>query len=378
MRPRTESGETGDVGEARKRAATLPPVSRARPPTVQPIGLPPVPPGATLPAGSGIPDGYRGHERSGGHERSDAHERPAHDRSGAHAAPGYGRPLAIDSIPPVPTASASLPIVEPVVDQPPTRNSGPPQQVDLENAITNPPPLRRTMLPPLATRLPAIISGSGGGIEDDMRVTAPRKPVVPRADSEDDPAITGEKMPIHNVRAMTPMIDDAGRTEPSMPKLDFPLKPPPASNPNIELPSSSPFDEAFEDVDAGATLQGDPLRKAVDLASRLDAAGERDEWSAETPVMAPSKAELRALLGVPDVTRKQSIDEIDRLHRAVSEMPSDPEILPPPAIPEGPRPRALPTTVEVNPDDIEAAIEVAPPSSRRTALGISKPKKPTK
>nr|MBA3501362.1 hypothetical protein [Deltaproteobacteria bacterium] len=214
---------------------------------------------------------------------------------------------------------------------------------DLENAITNPPPLRRTMMPPIATRLPAFM------IEDDMHVTAPRAPLT-------------------NAQAAS-ILEDASRTEPALPKVNLPLKAP-ASNPNIELP------------DAGETLSGDPLRKAISLASRADSI-ERDEWSAETPVVAPSKAELRALLGVPDVTRKQSIDEIDRLHLASMNVDSDPEILPPPAIldsPSGGTRRPMPITAEVDPDDIESAIEVAPPA-RRTAIGILKPqqkKPPTK
>ena len=300
-RPHTESG-SGDVGEARKKAATLPPAPRTRAPTVPPIGMMVPPPG------------------------------------GAEAV----------SIPPVPTPSSSLPAVAPVVDIPASRAGGPPPHVDLENAVTNPPPVRRTKQPPLATRLPAFV----GQAEDDLKVTAPRQPIRDDADA----AITGERIPIHYV-------EDAGRTEPSLPKVALPLQPPPPSDASIALP------------DAGATLSGDPLKKAVDLAARLDSAGERDEWSAETPVVAPSKAELRALLGVPDVTRKQSLDELDRLHRQVAEHESDPEILRPPSIVDAPRPRALPQTKEVDPEDIEAAIELAPPA-RRNAIATAKPKKP--
>lgn len=295
-RPRTESGEssTGGIGDAaaRKRAATLPPISRQRAPSVHPPGLAPLlpapPPG--LPA---MPPGA--------------------------------------ALEPEPAASTSLPAVEPAVDAPPMRHSGPPQPVDLENAVTNPPPLRRTMMPPLATRLPAYV---GNTVEDDLRITAPRRPV---------------------------QAHDAGHTEPSVPMLELPLKPPPASDPEIE-------------IDPHATLSGDPLQKAIDLAARAEAVGERDEWSAETPVVAPSKAELRALLGVTDVTRKQSVEEIDRLHHAARELQSEPEILAPPPIADTPSAatrRPLPSTAEVDPEDIEAAIELAPPA-RRTAIGIIK------
>jgi hypothetical protein len=93
----------------------------------------------------------------------------------------------------------------------------------------------------------------------------------------------------------------------------------------------------------------------------------------ETPVVAPSAAELRALMGAPDVTRQQSVDEIDRLHLAARALAaSDPEILPPPAIPET---RRKPITAEVTDEDIEAAIELAPPA-RKNAIAIAKPKKP--
>ena len=121
------------------------------------------------------------------------------------------------------------------------------------------------------------------------------------------------------------------------------------------------------------------MKRAVDLAARIDAAGERDEWSAETPVVAPSRAELRSLLGVPDVTRKQSLEELDLLHQATIDRPSDPEILPPPVISDL---RQRVATAEVDPDDIEAAIELAPPAragtgkAARNALAVAKPKKP--
>jgi len=338
-RPRTESDGSG-AGDAtaRKRAATIPPLPRNRPPSVQPAsfaGLPAMPPGATM----GASVNARGEVE----------------------------------LPPVPepTASTSLPIVSPEYDQPPMRNSGPPQTVDLESMVTNPPPLRHTMKPPMATRLPAFM------IEEDMRVTAPRRPVRDDRvegswarpgdrDHDNDAAVTGERMPIVNIGPF----EDAGRTEPSMPAAALPLQPPPASNPNIYLPH-----------DPGATLSGDPLKKAIGLAARAEAV-ERDEWSIETPVVAPSKAELRALLGVPDVTRQQSVEEIERLQLAVRDHHSDPEILQPPAImdsPSGRIRRPLPNTAEVDPDDIESAIEIAPPA-RKTAIGIVKQikKPPTK
>src|SRR5205814_692036 len=98
---------------------------------------------------------------------------------------------------------------------------------------------------------------------------------------------------------------------------------PPASNPEIRLPDK-PW--------------------AAGLAARIDAALDTDDFGGETPVIAPTAAELRALLGVPDVTKQQSIDEIERLHRKAQERPSDEEILV-----RRPHP-----TSEVTEDDIES------------------------
>nr|MDQ3370719.1 hypothetical protein [Myxococcota bacterium] len=148
------------------------------------------------------------------------------------------------------------------------------------------------------------------------------------------------------------------------------------SDPSIELPrdpwdTGADHDAAAADEHAGATMSGDPLRRAVDIAARIDAALDHDEWNIETPVIAPSKAELRALLGVPDPTRKQSYDELERLHRATQEESSDPEVLLPP--------RRGGVTAEVDPDDIESAIELAPPA-RRSTIAVAKqpPAKPAK
>ena len=55
------------------------------------------------------------------------------------------------------------------------------------------------------------------------------------------------------------------------------------------------------------------------LAARLDAQIDED-FGTETPIVAPTRAELQALLDTPpDATRKQSIEEIERLHREAME-----------------------------------------------------------
>ena len=103
------------------------------------------------------------------------------------------------------------------------------------------------------------------------------------------------------------------------------------------------------------------------LAARIDAAIDAD-FGGETPVKAPTRAELQAAAGVPpDATRLQSFEELERLKRAATERPSDPGLQ---LTRRAPHP-----TAEVDDNDIEAAIELAPPA-RRTALGVAK-KKPT-
>lgn len=89
----------------------------------------------------------------------------------------------------------------------------------------------------------------------------------------------------------------------------------------------------------------------------------------ETPVNAPTKAELRMLLGQPDPTRQQSLDELELLHRRAAEA-SDTSL---PVLHE--RRPPYPTT-EVDPDDIESAIEIAPPARRApNAIAFAKPPK---
>ncbi len=238
-----------------------------------------------------------------------------------------------------PSFSPAIPTVTP------TRMGGPPEPTDLDAAITNPPPLRRgggtapRDIGP-ARRLPGILLeqdaldhdarlGPSAG-DDDVRVTAPRTPVVTPT------TLAGHVAPVISA------VEDAGRTEPSIPRVELPLRAPPTNPPQD-----------------GSWANG--------LASRIDSA--IDDWSLETPVAPPTKAELRALLGAPDPTRQQSLEELERLHAVTRDLKSDPQILPP---------RNIHTTHEVDPDDIEASIEIAPRARTRSpsAIGVAKPKKP--
>jgi hypothetical protein len=205
------------------------------------------------------------------------------------------------TVPPLAAPGRRAPTIQP----PESRTSGPPLPVDLENAVTNPPPLRG------------------------------RPSNAPPALLIDD--------------------DNPGATEPSMPRFDLPLKAPPSSSPGITPPPA----------------HGSP-EWSKGLAARIDAALDDpgdDPWSMDTPVRAPSKAELRALLGQPDPTRQQSLDELEALHRRAVEA-SDTSL---PVLQERRHPYP---TAEVDPDDIESAIEIAPPARRApSAIAVAKPPK---
>jgi hypothetical protein len=144
--------------------------------------------------------------------------------------------------------------------------------------------------------------------------------------------------------------DDAAQTQPRMDAIGD------TTQPDVPLPEAR-----------GATLggaQGAESSWARGLAARLDAQLEED-FGTETPVVAPTKAELQALLGqAPDPTRKQSLDELEALHRETRERHSQDLDLE--------RRRPFPTS-EVDEADIEAAIELAPPA-RRNAIGVAKKK----
>lgn len=249
-------------------------------------------------------------------------------------------------------SAPNLPPAE--VSATPSRLSGPPEPVELENATTNPPPLRRGggSQPPIRDSVPGVQRLPGILLEreavehdlrlfpdqrasdDDIRVTAPRIPVSPVT-------LAG-----HSSAEYELAYEDAGRTEPSMQRVELPLRAPPTDPPPSEV-----------------TPQW-----SRSLAQRVDAV--LDEWGLETPVAPPTKAELRTLLGVPDVTKEQSLAEIERLHVQAREMQSDPAIFPPRS--------PVRDTHEVDPDDIESSIEVAPRARTLgpSTIGVAKPKKP--
>jgi len=203
----------------------------------------------------------------------------------------------------------------------------------------------------------AAIEASAARQESAARPTGPirAKPPTPGARKR---AATLPPMAIRRAPTVPPPMrapsgGDDDDPDVTQPRLRMPIPAPPTSSPNIKLPVA-PW--------------------ASGLAARIDAAIESfhrpgDDFGGETPVIAPTAAELRALIGIPDPTRQQSIEELERLHfEARNAEPSEPEIL---------QVRRLHPTAEVDPDDIESAIELAPPARRKAlALGIAK-KKPS-
>ncbi len=299
------------------------------------------------------------------------------------------------TVQPTPIPRRSSPTIPPLEG----RHSGPPMPVDLENATTNPPPLRynTTLAPEAAPRPPAKRpelfprEQVPAHIHTDATATG-----IPKA-SEHDLEERVTLPPLNEDMRSTIPPDLAGRTVPSMPAMDESnISVGDDTSPSLDIAGidtldihpgereearTNPAMPKFVDEDGGASSRAPgrttstrpskpPPGAKSGLASRIDAAMANDEWGPETPVKAPTSAELRSLLGQPDPTRQQSIEEIERLHQASKDVETpDPEFL-------NRRRRANHSTNEVDPDDIEAAIEIHPPARRPSTIGVAKPKKP--
>ncbi len=132
-----------------------------------------------------------------------------------------------------------------------------------------------------------------------------------------------------------------------------------------------PVKSALAEAQARDTVDGMPVQNgetaesswARGLAARLDAQLDAD-FGTETPVRGPTRAELQALLdSPPDVTKQQSLDELERLHQETRERPSEQDL-------DFTRRAPYPTR-EIEDADIEAVIEVAP-QARRNVIGVAK------
>jgi putative nucleotidyltransferase with HDIG domain len=299
------TGERSPLG----RTPTSPPVIAERPP----LGRAPTAPPAERRAPTSPPTG----------------ERPPLGRASTVTASGVTDGTTERKPPPPPRAKTdAVPLVEAHDERssPWSTSPPPPPAPELDTAITIPPPLRRARNSP-AARAQAVIVDDDPASGNSLRITAERAAAQPL----DDDSNTQPSLRIGKPQAPTTLAGHAGG---------------PRSHPDITQ-EQSPW--------------------SAGLAARIDAALD-DDFGGETPVIAPTKAELRALLGQPDVTRQASIEEIEALRLAADDIPSEPDIL---------RPRH-PMTEEVMPEDIEAAIELAPPARRHAPniIAVAKKKKP--
>lgn len=224
--------------------------------------------------------------------------------------------------------------------------SSPWSNADLDAAATLPPQHNRSRNSPVA-RAQAVI------VDDDdleIRVTAER-PV-------EDVTVKRDIGPAHiSPFSSSPFDDD-----------DEPAPPPRAQQPRRRTTTSAVIRR--EDLARSVAPMNLPDTPWADgLAARIDAALTDDDFGGETPVIAPTKEELEALLGRPEPTRQVPFEEIEALRHASEDEPSEPEL-------EILRPRK-PLTEEVLPEDIEAAIEIAPPARRApNIIAVAKKKKP--
>jgi len=251
------------------------------------------------------------------------------------------------TVPPPPRRSPTLPpFPAPTSYGAPTRTGGPPLEVDLDNAVTNPPPIHRPAL--------VIVDDEASTTHDAQ--TTPGSPALLPADEPDERA-TGK----HAIAEPDDVAPAVASRDSAPAKVAATVR---AASAPVVRPSTA----------AGSAPVVVPPRKwSADLAARVDRRLEQDEWSNETPVVAPSPAQLRSLLGHPDATRQVPQHEIEALQRRIAEEvdegdDGEPEIL-------SRRTPPMPTA-EVDPEDIEAAIEVVPPARRSsTAIAVARPPK---
>ena len=139
--------------------------------------------------------------------------------------------------------------------------------------------------------------------------------------------------------------------------------PPPASLRSPAAIVSQESEDGVIRLEPDAAVTNPRMEKAAwvkNLAAKIDS----EDFGTDTPPRAPTRAELQALLdSPPDPTRKQSIEELEAQRAKSMERSSEPELF---------VRRPHPTT-EVNDDDIEAAIELAP-QARKGAVGTAKKK----
>ena len=393
---------SSEPAQARKRAATLPPTSELlRPPSRR---APTVPPIAMIPprAQAVLVDGEADLSTTAPRLARAATTPPA-DVDPATTAPGLLAP-----VPRAPRTRSSAPDIDPATGARPTPTSLP--SITVPAAVPPRDPSKPTPSLPLGSRAPAKLTPSAF-LGDTARAASPSTPPPARAPTASTPPINVPLPPLPSLsrttsRSITAQ-PDPSETPATSRITSRSITVPPDPSEAIPKPiaransTSSPFSLPLEPSvvtsapktppatvpDAAVTAPAMPAAKdleasrpsrmnvwAAGLAARIDAqisddGDDEPDFGSETPVSAPTRAELQALLDAPpDTTRKLSVDEVERLHQQKELRPSQPEL-------ELTR-RAPYPTAEVREEDIEAAIEIAPSARRPTAIGFAK-KKPS-
>jgi hypothetical protein len=212
-----------------------------------------------------------------------------------------------------------------------------------------------------APRRSTTSSESGGGTSAPLR-RGPNGHPMP-SDPAHIPAALARALPRVGTSPFSgraPTAGDVIASSPPPPPLRGPQATPTAAEPPIAIGTRPlPFDAAQPGWSRG-------------LADRVEAQMASDDWGVETPVVAPSEGELRLLFGQPDPTRQLPPEQLELLQRRVADLGEPGQRRPPHP------------TAEVDPDDIEAAIELAPPArqpihaARLRGLARQPPPRPKK
>jgi putative nucleotidyltransferase with HDIG domain len=230
------------------------------------------------------------------------------------------------------------------------------------------PPKPPTVPPPIVRRAPTVqpIAATRPPTEPPMTTVPPPGVLRPPAPPSTPPSNTSPPPNVVRPPGMN-YLEDMITLRPQ-----YEPKPSIDEDPAVTQPDMLAIGDA---TDPNITLPGTGVAKVTGesswarrLAARLDAQMDED-FGTETPIVAPTRAQLQAMLdAAPEVTRKQPIEEIERLHHEAlqaRERPSSEDL-------DFNR-RAHRPTSEVDENDIESSIEIAPPA-RGTAIGVAKKK----
>ena len=191
-------------------------------------------------------------------------------------------PIPRQAVPPAPIDDRSSPW---------STSPPPPPVSELDTASTIPPPLRRVRNSPAAARASAVLVDDEPSPASSVRITAER----PAADD-----VTVRRAPALPATPTTLAGHAAGPNMGGSPfdeDNDEPIPPP------VRRRATTASVIRREDMYPKAPMTLPDAPWAAGLAARIDAAID-DDFGGETPVIAPTREELQALLGSPEPTRQ--------------------------------------------------------------------------